>query len=275
MNPAIRALLLSGARRYVGSGDIVFPWTAWYGLRAYSAAVAATGTQKAVNVRASGDNATTDILILPNGNLDVATAAAFQTAHGGNLFVTKWYDQSGNLRDVSQGTAANQPQLVLSGAGFSIHDVALLFSGSQSLATGAFTNIAQPFAFVSVAKRTAIGSVPRTIGTWNGSTGALQEFDGSGQITMYSGAFITSSGNAENTWYSLASNFNGALSSLVLNAATTLGSAGANSSTTNALTIGSESGGGHNLTGMIAEGGFYPGTVTSAVTLNAKTYYGF
>lgn len=63
---------------YIGSGDIVPGATAWYGLRAYNAAYA-TGLNKAVNVRRASDNATSDILILPNGNLDIATANTFAT----------------------------------------------------------------------------------------------------------------------------------------------------------------------------------------------------
>lgn len=83
--PALAAdtgMLLAGVSRpsasaYTGPGDIVSGATAWYGLRAYSAAVAATGTQKAVNVRRASDNATQDILILTNGNLDVASYNTF------------------------------------------------------------------------------------------------------------------------------------------------------------------------------------------------------
>ena len=55
---------------YVGPGDIVSGATAWYGLRAYSAAIAATGTQKAINIRRASDNTTKDILIRKSGNLD-------------------------------------------------------------------------------------------------------------------------------------------------------------------------------------------------------------
>lgn len=156
------AALSGGLPSYTGPGDIVSGATAWYGLRAYSAAVAATGTQKAVNIRASGDNATTDILILPTGKLDVATAAAFQTAHGGNLFVTAAYDQTWNSNDISQATAANQPQLNLS-------PLYLSFPAGASL-NQSVTPSSGTMTFVGVAQRsvgTDLARIIQNAGTTN------------------------------------------------------------------------------------------------------------
>lgn len=62
---------------YTGPGDIVSSATAWYGLRGYSAAYATPGTGKSVNVRRASDNATQDIVILTNGNLDTASYNTF------------------------------------------------------------------------------------------------------------------------------------------------------------------------------------------------------
>jgi hypothetical protein len=61
---------------YVGPGDIVSGATAWYGLRAYNAAYAA-GANNAINIRRASDNTTTNIVILANGKLDIATANTF------------------------------------------------------------------------------------------------------------------------------------------------------------------------------------------------------
>lgn len=77
--PVSFILQRSAAPTYQGPGDIVAGATAWYGLRGYSAAYAATGTGKAVNVRRASDNTTSDIVILTNGNLDIATANTFAT----------------------------------------------------------------------------------------------------------------------------------------------------------------------------------------------------
>lgn len=54
---------------YTGPGDIVSSATVWYGLRAYNAAKAATGTTKAVNLRRASDNATCDFDIASSGAL--------------------------------------------------------------------------------------------------------------------------------------------------------------------------------------------------------------
>ena len=95
---------------YVGPGDIVSGATAWYGLRAYSNAVAATGTQKAINIRRASDNTTKDILIRKSGNLDTPTAVTFCAST--TCYITEWYDQTGNGWNVTQSTNADQPQLV-------------------------------------------------------------------------------------------------------------------------------------------------------------------
>ena len=72
-NMALRA---PPAPTYTGPGDIVASATAWYGLRGYNAAYA-TGSNKSINVRRASDNTTQDILILSNGNLDIASANTF------------------------------------------------------------------------------------------------------------------------------------------------------------------------------------------------------
>ena len=82
----------------------------WIGLRGASGAYAAPGTNPGVNIRRASDNATTDIAILSNGNLDTATAATF--CNSTTCYVTKVYDQSGTGSPMSQGTNAYQPQLV-------------------------------------------------------------------------------------------------------------------------------------------------------------------
>jgi hypothetical protein len=58
-----------------------------------------------------------DIGFTSTGELDTAALLAFTgTGALDNGFVTKWYDQSGNGRDATQTTAANQPQIVSSGS---------------------------------------------------------------------------------------------------------------------------------------------------------------
>jgi hypothetical protein len=104
---------MSGA--YRGPGDIVPGATAYYGLRAYNAAYAAPGTNKAINVRRASDNTTADIVILPTGSLDTATAKTFCAAT--ICYVARWYDQTGNGHDITQYNESQQPELTFSGYG--------------------------------------------------------------------------------------------------------------------------------------------------------------
>jgi hypothetical protein len=79
-----------------------------YSLRRLSGAY----TGSAIRVRRASDNTEQDIGFVSN-ELDTATLESF--CSGTNGFVKTWYDQSGNGRDATQSTAANQPQIVSSG----------------------------------------------------------------------------------------------------------------------------------------------------------------
>lgn len=90
-------------------------------LNTYSGAAAAyslrnlssTYTGALIRVRRSSDNAELDIYGNYQGNLDTATLLSF--VGSGNGLVTTWYDQSGNGRNGTQATAANQPMIVNAG----------------------------------------------------------------------------------------------------------------------------------------------------------------
>src|SRR5689334_16928212 len=90
------------AATYTGPGDIVASAKAWFGLRAYSAAVAAAGTQKVVNLRNTGTSETCDVLIATNGGLATTVSNCSGSSSGtalstfcGTCAATKLYDQSG------------------------------------------------------------------------------------------------------------------------------------------------------------------------------------
>lgn len=67
----------------------------------------------AIRVRRSNDNAEQNIGFTSGGDLDTASLLSFVGANSG--FITTWYDQSGNGRNVTQTTSANQPRIVNSG----------------------------------------------------------------------------------------------------------------------------------------------------------------
>jgi hypothetical protein len=71
-------------------------------------------TGSAIRVRRASDNTEQNIGFTALGGLDTSSLTTF--CSGTNGFVTTWYDQSGNGRDATQTTAANQPQIVSSGS---------------------------------------------------------------------------------------------------------------------------------------------------------------
>lgn len=70
-------------------------------------------TGPAMRVRRGSDWAEVDVGFDAAGDLDTATMLAHVGANDG--FVVTWYDQSGNERNVTQITAANQPRVVNAG----------------------------------------------------------------------------------------------------------------------------------------------------------------
>lgn len=104
---------------YLGTNEV---WSSYaYLLDDYSGAAAAYSLRKlrsaysgsAIRVRRASDNTEQDIGFV-NNVLDTSTLTSF--CSGTNGFVKTWYDQSGNSRDATQTTAANQPQIVSSGS---------------------------------------------------------------------------------------------------------------------------------------------------------------
>ena len=89
-------------------------------LDTYSGAAAAYSLRKlntsysgsAIRVRRSSDN-TEQNIGFTNNALDTASLLTFCGV--GNGFVTTWYDQSGNSRNLIQATSANQPNIVTGG----------------------------------------------------------------------------------------------------------------------------------------------------------------
>jgi hypothetical protein len=99
---------------------------------AYSVRLLRTAyTGSAIRVRRSSDNTEQDIGF-SSGNLDTSSLTTF--CSGTNGFVTTWYDQSGNANNATQSTAANQPQIVSSGAIINVNSKPCLqFDGSNDI----------------------------------------------------------------------------------------------------------------------------------------------
>lgn len=73
-----------------------------------------TYTGPAIEVRRDSDNAVQDIGFDSNGDLDTNSLENFVNTASG--YVRTWYDQSGNVNNVTQTTTANQPQIVNTGS---------------------------------------------------------------------------------------------------------------------------------------------------------------
>ena len=99
---------------YIGPGDVTGSADFFFGLRGYSGSYASSGINPAIDVvHVSTGSPTTTIVIKPDGTLDVATIAAL----GYSVRVSKWYDQSGNGKHVTQSTLTNMPNVILNAFG--------------------------------------------------------------------------------------------------------------------------------------------------------------
>ena len=97
-----------GGASFVGAYDAIPSIVAAYGMRR----LLASYTGALVRLRRASDNAESDFGYDANGDLDVAAIATWLTATTG--YAVTWYDQSGNSKNVTQSTAANQPLYVAS-----------------------------------------------------------------------------------------------------------------------------------------------------------------
>jgi hypothetical protein len=109
------------ADSWAGATDIVGVQAASLLLDTYTGAAVAYSLRKlrtdysgnAIRVRRSSDNTEQDFGF--SGN-DLDTASLLTFCGAGNGFITTWYDQSTNANNATQATAANQAQIVSSGA---------------------------------------------------------------------------------------------------------------------------------------------------------------
>jgi hypothetical protein len=97
----------------------------------------------AIRVRRSSDNAETNIGFKPNGQLD--TVALLNHCGVGNGFVTIWYDQSSNSRNMTQISLSLQPQIVSSGAVVTDSGKPTLLFQPTGFLDASFSAINQPF----------------------------------------------------------------------------------------------------------------------------------
>jgi hypothetical protein len=120
---------------------------------AYSVRLLRTAyTGSAIRVRRSSDNTEQNIGFTALGNLDESALTTF--CSGTNGFVTTWYDQSGNARNATQTTAANQPQIVSSGSVITYNGKpTMTYDGSNDFMRSALFNYSSAMSLVYVTQR--------------------------------------------------------------------------------------------------------------------------
>ena len=103
----------------------------------------------------------------------------------GNGYLTKIYDQSGNARDMSQATAANQPRIVFHGTGEKINGKAAFTNdgAAQQLISTAF-DLKQPFTRCGALQFTTIPSGVKGIFSDAATNGAILRVTVTGLLQM-------------------------------------------------------------------------------------------
>lgn len=242
-----------------------------YSLRLLRAAY----TGSAVRVRRSSDNTEQDIGFVSNGGLDTTALTTFCGA--GNGFVTTWYDQSGNGRNMTQATATAQPQIVSSGS-------VLLDNGkpaivgdrlNRTMSTSSFV-VTQPSTKFLVTKSTTAANNVAISGSLD--TNARHQIGytitNGGQYTLFAGLSLNSATtnqlNAQVLLYAL---FNGASSVIKINNnANTTGNAG--SQNNDGVTLGATP---SAFSGNMQEIIYYPSNQSanqSAINTLINSFYG-
>jgi hypothetical protein len=236
---------------YVGPGDVVTA-SAWWGLRAYSAASAGT---KAIRVRRSSDDAEQDIFTsATTGDLDIAAATTF--AGGSNLFLTTAYDQLGNaIHEIGQhGSNSAQPQLFLSG-GISSGKPYVAFSGTQWIENGgSMGTAASPSSISSIAMRTGNFTTRSGImSTYDGNNVSILAFDTTANQLQLN-AFVLA-GVSDNAWQYIQATCNGTSSFLNVNGVDNSGNQGSPVGFGAQAAVGAVVAGSGDLIGRWVEGG--------------------
>jgi hypothetical protein len=120
-----------------------------------------------IKVRRSSDNATLDIypVIQVNKQDSVIDEAALLSFVGaGSGFIDTWYDQSGNGRNATQATTANQPRIVNAGVIDRINTrPAIFFDGTSDNLSIADASIGQNVGYLSTYQVVKWNIVPTTI----------------------------------------------------------------------------------------------------------------
>lgn len=235
----------------------------------------------AIRVRRSSDNAELDIGFDSSGNLDESTLTTFASGATNDAFVTTWYDQSGNGRNLLQTTALAQPPIIWVGAFQRFNSKpAIRFvnaNGFYLKATG-FT-ASQPWCRASVIQFVDVtnGTNRVYLDNGNSATAGSLYMSTTYAVDMYRGAGVTLNASiVENSQASVFELANGASSKGVWNGTTTTGNPGTNGM--DGVTVGSKRDISLYASGYIPEVVVFGSTVVDAdittIQADQKSFWG-
>ncbi len=247
-----------------------------------------TYSGNAIQVRRSSDNTLQDIGFTSNGDLDTASLKTF--VGSGSGFIATWYDQSGNVNNVTQPTVASQPRIMLTGVVDRSHGIpAVYFNGSyyiyNSTSTTSFPMGNTDYTLSVLVNQTSFATYGCLVGSWANSHMLWFQSSNPPYIQMYHntyGNFANSSTmplskTAISTFRYIYSQRTG---TFYTNGVTgVLGTGNTNNiSNEGTIVLGAGSSGGWPLTGYIPEVICMSTTINDSIKgileSNQQTYYG-
>jgi len=234
-------------------------------------------TGSAIRVRNSS-NSELDIGFTATGNLD--TTALLSHCGAGNGFVTTWYDQSGNARNATQTTAADQPQIVSSGSVIlQGSKPTLKFDGNNDILEASGVTTGNPKSIFIPTKFSSIDSTERVLFDSITTDQALLFKAASNAICIGFGSVVTTSYNATTNYILYSILHDGSTSNAYVNSTNQfLTNTNLGTNAFNGLRIGAVRGTASLFyNGIISEFVIYGSNESSnrtGIESNINTYYG-
>jgi hypothetical protein len=268
---------VSAATVYAGPGDVVSGAKAWYGLRAYTLAIANAGTQKLFDAIRTSDSQTCSFLVASNGGVGNSTSCsgAFGTGslstfcNATTCSVSKLYDQSGNGFDVTQATVAKQPTIVLNCLG-SLPCMQFARASLQALYNATISTTIQPytFSFVSLYTDEGNANLHDVIANYNGTAAAMDFTQGgTNNFSIYAGNAISFT-VTDSAWNNYQIDFNSTSSVVNINGTETSSINPGNFTADANIAIGDFPNVGRQFNGKVVEAGFWASNFTGTQRTN-------
>lgn len=262
----------SAGSSYSGPGDVVGSAVGWWGLRAYSAAYAAS-LGNAVEICLPSAGACTVIHVTSTGGLNTSEIASAGCDSIDTCTIKTLYDQSGNGHNCVQATEVDRPRFYPNGVSTGKPAMVNYFQDYLSCSSVASTSV--PFTFVTVHAMDGTPGGNDRVFTSSDPVGILN--DTSLRYVLYANNFATSSvTTSTGTFYAVIGATDGTGTGAVVSVSGT---------TTSSLNASNGSAGGSaefwnnsSTPGKTTEGGlwgskFSGGDITS-MNSNMQTYWG-